>query len=85
MRPLLKRMPHRLAVHHLLPLVHRFRRPLDDENTTIIEDDVALHLSMPAATRHGEDAPGIQRRDDVMNAVVDALHAPIKWHAHLIP
>ena len=40
---------------------------------------------MPATTRHGADATGIHRRDEFMSAEVNALHAPIEWHAHLIP
>ena len=39
---------------------------------------------MPAATSQGTDSTGIQRRDDLVNAEVNALHTPAQGHANLV-
>ena len=40
---------------------------------------------MPAATGDGRDTASIQCSDNLVNAIVNALHAPVERQAYLVP
>ena len=66
-----------------LPL--ELRRILQNhQRPTILQVDATGHLPVAATAGHGMDSASIQRCDDVVNAVVDALHSTVDRHGHLI-
>ena len=84
MQALLTPLPYELDPDSFLPGFHRFWGLLDDYCATILQYDVPLHRAMTATTSLGTESSRIQCRHDMVNAVVDALDAPIEWHADLI-
>lgn len=65
--------------HDLIGIIHH------DQDSTVLKVNPAGHHPMPATTRHRTDTTRVQRGNDAVNTVVDALRAPIDRHAHLIP
>ena len=84
MQALLTPLPYELDPDSFLPGFHRLWGLLDDYCATILQYDVPLHLTMPATTSLGTDSACIQCRDDLVNAVIDALDTTVDRHADLM-
>ena len=84
MQALLAPLPYELDPDSFLPVFHGFGSLLNNQSAPILKDNVSLHAPMSTATGHGMYPARIQGRYDLVNAVVDALHTPIEWHADLI-
>ncbi len=84
MQALLVHLPYELDPDSFLPGFYGFGSLLDNQRAPILKDNVTLHVPMPTATGHGMYPARIQGRYDLVNAVVDALHTPVEWHADLI-
>ena len=84
---LLHGMPHGLIVFNQpLPLVHGlWSSRVDNQDPTVVKDDIPSHFSVSAAASHGPNTACVQGRDDVVNAMVNTLDTPIEWHTDLIP
>ena len=84
MQALLGWVSHELDRNSFLPCLHGFWFLLNKQNAPVLKNDVALHLSVATATSYGAHSTSVQGCDDLMNAIVDALDAPIERHTNLI-